>query len=118
LLLGNRITARQALDWGLINRVVPKGKALEEALKMAQQLCENGPLSIKGITRSLRELDESMPFAEAQLQGALIWTINERSFTIVASTPRPAGGSAPRPTPSGSSGHSGMGRGKERARDE
>ena len=58
LLLGRRISAQEALEWGLINRVVPKGKALEEALNIAAQLCENGPISIKAITRSLRELDE------------------------------------------------------------
>ena len=76
LLLGSRISASEALEWGLINRVVPKGKALEEALKMARQLCENGPLSIKGITRSLRELDESVPMAEAlERQDALGWPI-------------------------------------------
>jgi enoyl-CoA hydratase len=76
LLLGRRITASEALEWGLINRVVPKGQALEEALEMARQLCENGPLSIKGITRSLRELDESMPMAEAlEAQDELGWPI-------------------------------------------
>ena len=76
LLLGSRITASEALAWGLINRVVPKGKALEEALKMARQLCENGPLSIKAITRSLRELDESMPMAEAlEIQDELGWPV-------------------------------------------
>ena len=76
LLLGDRITAGQALEWGLVNRVVPKGRALEEALKMARRLCENGPLSIKGITRSLRELDESVPMAEAlKIQDELGWPI-------------------------------------------
>lgn len=64
LLLGRRITAREALDWGLINRIVPKGKALKEAMDMARELCENGPLSIQAITRSLREL-EFLPEAEA-----------------------------------------------------
>ena len=66
LLLGRRITAQEALEWGLINRIAPKGKAMEEAMKMAQVLCENAPLSIIAITRSLRELqflpeEEAMP---------------------------------------------------------
>lgn len=65
VLLGRHLTAREALQFGLINRVVPKGKALEEALKMAQQLCENAPLSIVAITRTLREVDASLPLAEA-----------------------------------------------------
>ncbi len=76
LLLGRRITAQEALEWGLINRVVPKGKALEEALKMAAQLCENAPLSIQAITRSLRELQECLPEDEAMLkQDAIGWPI-------------------------------------------
>jgi len=65
LLVGRRITAQEALDWRLINRVVPKGKALDEALKIAHQICENAPISLRAITRTLRELDESVPMAEA-----------------------------------------------------
>lgn len=63
-LLGRRISAPEALQWGLINRVVPKGKALEEAMNMARQLSENGPLAIKALTRSMREIDESMSETE------------------------------------------------------
>jgi enoyl-CoA hydratase len=76
LILGRRITAQEALDWGLINRVVPKGKALEEALRMAEQICENAPLSIKAITRSLRELQECLPEEEGMLkQDEIGWPI-------------------------------------------
>ena len=76
LLLGRRVSAQEALEWGLINRVVPKGKALEQALEMAEELCQNGPLSIKAITRTLRELDESVPMAEAlPAQDALGWPV-------------------------------------------
>jgi len=76
LLLARRITAQEALDWGLINRVVPKGKALEEALKMAEQLCDNAPLSIKAATRSLRDLQECLPEEEAMLkQDEIGWPI-------------------------------------------
>ncbi len=65
VLLGEHWSAQKALEHGLINRVVPKGKALEEALKMAEQLCENAPLSIKTITRTLRELQAHYNEAEA-----------------------------------------------------
>ena len=76
LILGRRITAQEALDWGLINRVVPKGKALGEALRMAEQICENAPLSIKAITRSLRELQECLPEEEGMLkQDEIGWPI-------------------------------------------
>jgi enoyl-CoA hydratase len=76
LLIGGRISASEALEWGLINRVVPKGKALEEAMKLADQLCQNGPLSLKGITRTLRDLDESVPMDEAlKVQDEIGWPI-------------------------------------------
>ncbi len=68
LLLGRHVSAQEALEWGLINRVVPKGKALEEAMKLADQLCENGPLSIKAITRSLREHQECIAEEDAMLK--------------------------------------------------
>ncbi len=76
LLLGRHIPAEEALKWGLINRIVPKGKALEESIKMAKQLCENAPLSIFAITRSLRELQEFLPEDEAMAkQDELGWPV-------------------------------------------
>lgn len=38
MLLGDPIDARTALDWGLINRVAPPGKALKVALELAEKL--------------------------------------------------------------------------------
>jgi len=76
LLLGRHVSAQEALQWGLINRVAPKGKALDEALNMARQLTENAPLSIKAITRTLREIDESVPEAESlKRQDELGWPV-------------------------------------------
>jgi enoyl-CoA hydratase len=76
LLLGRHVSAQQAMEWGLINRVVPKGKALEEAMKIAYELCENGPISIRAITRSLRELEEGLPEAEAmKKQDEIGWPV-------------------------------------------
>jgi enoyl-CoA hydratase len=76
LLLGRRISAQEALKWGLINRVVPKGKALEEAMQIARQLCDNAPISIRAISRTLREIDEAVPEAEAlQRQDEIGWPV-------------------------------------------
>ncbi|NRB40477.1 MAG: crotonase/enoyl-CoA hydratase family protein [Pseudomonadales bacterium] len=56
LLLGRHVTAQEALQWGLVNRLVPKGEALAEAIKIAEEIANvNAPLSIQAITRSLRE---------------------------------------------------------------
>ncbi|KIW60291.1 hypothetical protein PV05_00521 [Exophiala xenobiotica] len=38
ILTGRPVTAQEALSMGLANRVVPKGKALEEATKLAEEL--------------------------------------------------------------------------------
>jgi enoyl-CoA hydratase len=65
LLLGRHVSAQEALSWGLINRVVPKGQALSEAMKIADELCENAPLSVQAILKSLRENDESLSEVEA-----------------------------------------------------
>ncbi|KAF2155454.1 enoyl-CoA hydratase/isomerase family protein [Myriangium duriaei CBS 260.36] len=40
ILTGRAVAADEALAMGLVNRVVPKGKALEEALKLAESLLE------------------------------------------------------------------------------
>jgi len=65
LLTGRHVTAREALAFGLVGRVVPDGEALAEARKVAAQICENGPLSIRALVRMLREIDESYSEAEA-----------------------------------------------------
>ncbi len=65
LLTARHITAQEALDFGLIGRVVPRGEALAEARKIASQICDNGPLSIRALMRMLREVDESYSEADA-----------------------------------------------------
>jgi enoyl-CoA hydratase len=47
LYLGEYISARDARQWGLVNRVVPRGQALNEALKMAEAMCENAPVTLR-----------------------------------------------------------------------
>ncbi|MCK5881413.1 MAG: crotonase/enoyl-CoA hydratase family protein [Sinobacterium sp.] len=77
LLLGRHISAAEAKDWGLINRVVPKGCAFDEAMKMAIEITEeNAPLSVQAILKSLRENQGDMPEKEAlEKEEALGWTI-------------------------------------------
>lgn len=65
LLTGRHVTAREALDWGLVNRIVPKGGALTEALAIAAQIAANGPVAVKAVMQSLREHEECLPEAEA-----------------------------------------------------
>ena len=47
LLIGDRITAQQALDIGLINMVVPLEELMPTAMRVAERICENGPLAVR-----------------------------------------------------------------------
>jgi enoyl-CoA hydratase len=65
LLTGRHVTAQEALDFGLVGRLVPSGQALAEAKKIAEGICDNAPLSIRALMRVLREIDESYSEADA-----------------------------------------------------
>mgnify|MGYP006385004607 FL=1 len=65
LLTGRHVTAQEALAFGLIGRIVPSGQALAEARKVAAEICDNAPLSIRAQMRMLREIDESYSEADA-----------------------------------------------------
>jgi enoyl-CoA hydratase len=60
LLCGDHITAQQALEFGLINRVVPSGTTLDIAREFAAKICSNGPLAVRAVIRSLRDHQECM----------------------------------------------------------
>jgi enoyl-CoA hydratase len=47
LLTGETIDARRAYDIGLINSVVPKEDLMNEAMKLAEKICRNGPLAVR-----------------------------------------------------------------------
>src|SRR5882672_6623205 len=51
LLIGEVIDARQALDWGLVNRVVPPDALDSEVMSLAKQLAEKPPATDRKITR-------------------------------------------------------------------
>lgn len=48
MVLNNRtLTAEEALHYGLVNRVVPVERCLEEALDLASQIAERAPLAVR-----------------------------------------------------------------------
>lgn len=49
------INARQALEIGLINRVVPKEELMPTAMALAEKISENAPLAIQAVKRSVRK---------------------------------------------------------------
>jgi enoyl-CoA hydratase len=75
LLSARAVSAREALDIGLIGRIVPDGQALPVARAVAEQVAECGPLSTKAILRAWRET-EHLPDREAmQHQDAIGWEV-------------------------------------------
>ena len=67
LLCGDHISAQQALDFGLINKVVPAGQALEAAKEYAAKICAAGPLAVQAVVRSLRQHQECMSEEDAMV---------------------------------------------------
>jgi enoyl-CoA hydratase/carnithine racemase len=57
LLTGKHITAEEALQIGLVGHVVPDGQTLAKAKEIAGVICENGPLAVEAILRTLHETD-------------------------------------------------------------
>jgi 2-(1,2-epoxy-1,2-dihydrophenyl)acetyl-CoA isomerase len=55
-MLGERIPAPKALDWGLINRVVEPESLPKEALELAQQLAAGPTKSYAGSKRALNQM--------------------------------------------------------------
>jgi len=53
-LTGRRIKAEEALDWGLVDEVVPVERLREAALALASEIAENGPLAVEATRASLR----------------------------------------------------------------
>ena len=63
-LTGDMFPARRAYEYGLINRLVAPGAALEEARKLAQTIAANGPLSVAA---SKRVIIESQDWSSAEV---------------------------------------------------
>ena len=53
LLTGEQFSAADALQWGLINKVVPDGEVMKEARRYADVVSENGPLAVQAVKRSV-----------------------------------------------------------------
>ncbi len=46
ILSGEPVNAREAFQWGLVNRIVPAGKELDSAVEIAGEMSEKSPLSL------------------------------------------------------------------------
>lgn len=57
LLLGDYITAQEALTFGLVNRVVPPDDVLGCATDLAQRMARNGPLAMRLVKEIMQRAD-------------------------------------------------------------
>jgi E-phenylitaconyl-CoA hydratase len=64
LLTGDLFDADYAYRVGLVNRVVPKERLLDEARALAERLTRNGPLAMK-VTKEVLVRGQRMPLSEA-----------------------------------------------------
>eukprot|EP00656_Telonema_subtile_P019782 TRINITY_DN20990_c0_g1_i1.p1 TRINITY_DN20990_c0_g1~~TRINITY_DN20990_c0_g1_i1.p1 ORF type:complete len:286 (+),score=48.41 TRINITY_DN20990_c0_g1_i1:99-860(+) len=79
LLTGNLVSARKALEMGLVNYVVPGSQVLERAIQIAECIAANSPAAVKAIRESVKacsaisELDHAInkeaEFSRAVFQG-------------------------------------------------
>ncbi len=78
LMTGEPISAIEAARWGLVNRVVPDGTALEAALGLAAQIAKNAPLAVQASKRLAYRIVDGEPEGEARL-----WAENDKEIGIL-----------------------------------
>lgn len=84
LLFGEGIPAKQALDWGLANRVVPEAHVMETAMDWARRLAD-GPQEAIRLTKRAIHAEAEMSFSaalemEASAQASLLRSADHRAF--------------------------------------
>ena len=80
-LLGERVEAHKALEWGLVNRVVPDFELMAEAAHLAHQLAQ-GPASL-GLIRQIMWRALDAPFADQLADEAKTQTVAGRTQDFV-----------------------------------
>ena len=75
LLTGEMLSAEEAADWGLVNRVVPAGEALRHALLLAGKIASKSPATVAIGKRAFYDQLE-MPLDRAYVEMAEVMTRN------------------------------------------
>lgn len=78
LMTGEPMTAQDAARWGLVNRVVPDGQALDGALELAAQIARNAPLAVQASKRLAYRLTDGEPAGEAEM-----WAANDQEIGVL-----------------------------------
>ena len=77
----DRVTAAQALDMGLINRVVPSGRALDDTLEIARRIATNDQHAVKLTKQAINRSLDVAGMRQALLQALELDVIIETSET-------------------------------------
>ncbi len=54
ILSGRPFTAAQALEWGLVNKVLPQDQLITAATEIAQKIAANAPIAVKQARKAIR----------------------------------------------------------------
>jgi enoyl-CoA hydratase/carnithine racemase len=71
-LLGRNVPAATALEWGLVNEVVPDDELAERAVTYAAEIAANAPLSLEGNKRVIRELLKAETTLDPEVERELV----------------------------------------------
>lgn len=79
LLLGEMLSAREAAEHGLVNRVVPAGKAMDEALALAELVASKPPVTLAiGKQAFYRQVEMSLADAYEYAAGVMVENMMHR----------------------------------------
>jgi crotonobetainyl-CoA hydratase len=78
MMTGEPMSAQEAARWGLVNRVVPDGTALDAALELAAQIARNAPLAVQASKRLAYRLTNGEPAGEASM-----WAENDKEIGLL-----------------------------------
>ena len=79
-LVGRRVSARNALAWGMVNDVVESEELEEAALDLAGEIAANAPISLEGNKRIIRELLAAEGELDLETEQELV-ALRESCFT-------------------------------------
>src|SRR5947209_15658937 len=71
-LVGRRIDARTAREWGLINAIAEECRIAEEALSLAREIAGNAPIAQRGNKRVIRAVTDASLSLEPETEEELI----------------------------------------------
>jgi enoyl-CoA hydratase/carnithine racemase len=70
-LVGRRIDARTAREWGLVNAIAEEGKLADEAIELAKEIAGNAPLAQRGNKRVIRAVLDARAAMDPDLEHEL-----------------------------------------------